>query len=67
MIINNLNIPGLVISPYKTNAPLIVDTNAALSFSIAAQRFQTITGRSAQIVQPYGRIKRKQLFTGAPL
>jgi len=42
MIIGNLNIKAIIIFPYKTYAPLIIDPYAKFSSSIAFQFFQSI-------------------------
>ncbi len=36
MIINNLYIMGIFFLPYETNAPLIIDSDAVLVFSVAS-------------------------------
>ena len=45
MIINNLNFVYAVISPFKTDSPLIIDANAVLPFACPLQRFKPIRGR----------------------
>ena len=67
MIVGDLDIPGCAISPYKAEPPLIVDANAVLALTIAAQSLQTITGRHPQIVQLPGGITGQKLRAGAPL
>jgi len=42
MVIHNLNVVGISTTPYKADAPLIVDANAVLSFSVTFERFQSI-------------------------
>ena len=47
MIVDDLNVPGFSIAPHKTDPPLIVSANAALTLAVAVQCLQTIAGRSA--------------------
>ena len=51
----------------KTDPPLIVNSNAALTLAVAVQNLQTIAGRHTQIVELLRRVDRKQLRTSAPL
>ena len=67
MIVGDLDIPGRAIAPYKAEPPLIVDANAVLALTIAAQSLQTVTGRHPQIVQLPGGINAQKLRAGAPL
>ena len=47
MVINNLHIVDVPVAPNKADAPLIVDANTVLPFSVAFKRFQVISrGRS---------------------
>jgi len=47
MVIDNLHIVGIPVAPDKADAPLIVDANTVLPFSVAFKRFQVISwGRS---------------------
>ena len=67
MIVGDLDIPGRAIAPYKAEPPLIVDANAVLALTIAAQSLQPVTGRHPQIVQLPGGINGQKLRAGAPL
>jgi hypothetical protein len=67
MIVDDLNVPGFAIPLHKTDPPLIVNANAALTLAVAVQRLQTIAGRHTQIVKLLCRVDRKQLRAGAPL
>jgi len=46
MIVNNLDLVGFASVPAKTNSPLIVDTNAVLTFAISVEFLKTIAGRN---------------------
>jgi len=67
MIVDDLNVPGFAIAPDKTDPPLIVNANAALTLAVAVQSLQTIAGRHTQIVELFRRVDRKQLSTSTPL
>jgi len=67
MIVDDLNVPGFAIAPHKTDPPLIVNANAALTLAVAVQSLQTIAGGHTQIVELLRRVDRKQLRTSAPL
>ena len=67
MVVDDLDVPSLIIAPDKTDALLVVDTNAELTLPVAAQRFQPIARRYSQIVEQRGRINRQQLGTSPPL
>jgi hypothetical protein len=54
VVIHNLNIKHITVTPPKTQPPLIVYTNAVLSCPIAFQGFQPITGRASQKLQAGG-------------
>lgn len=51
MIIGDFDLVCVAIAPPKANAPLVVDPDAVLTSTIAAERFKTITGRHAQVFQ----------------
>lgn len=63
MIVDDLNVPGFAIAPNKTDPPLIVNSNAALTLAVAVQSLQTIAGRHTQIVELLRRVDREQLRT----
>jgi hypothetical protein len=45
VIIRNLNLVRVALSPDKANAPLIVNSDTVLSLAIATQRFEPVPGR----------------------
>ena len=45
MIINNLDVSGFVIYPFKANAPLIVDANTVLPGPVAFELLQVVAWR----------------------
>jgi hypothetical protein len=61
MIVNDLHVIGISVEPNKTQTPLIVDPNTVLPFPVAAQCFQTISGRRCQVAQFRGTIQLAKL------
>jgi len=55
------------ITPDKTDSPLFVDPNRVLSFAIATQTFELISGRRRQNAQLCGCMKLEQFPDGNPL
>jgi hypothetical protein len=51
MIINDLQVGWTIISPAKTDAILLVDSNAVLSFAISRQSFRSIARWYPQFFQ----------------
>jgi hypothetical protein len=47
------------ISPPETDPPLIVDSNAVLTFPVSCQFFQPIAGRNSQILDRLRRIQHR--------
>lgn len=61
MVVRNLNVVGVSLSPLKTNPPLIVDPNAVLPFAVPTQPFQTVAGERRENSQFAGRIEHIEL------
>ena len=51
MLVYDFNVFGIAIHPDKTDAPLVVDPDAVLSFPVPMQCFQSVRRRYAQVVQ----------------
>ena len=51
MIINDLYILGTILSPFKTNSILVIDTNAVLAQAIRPQCFEPISRRHLKIIK----------------
>jgi len=60
MVTNDLNIFCTLLLPTKANAPLIVDTNAALAGTVAFEHFKAISGRHSQVIQVAGNLELSQ-------
>jgi hypothetical protein len=67
VVIRYFHIERIWDTPFKADAPLLIDTNAVLSFAIAFERFQLIRGRNHQISQIASAIQILQLLTGTLL
>ena len=51
MIVDDLDVVGIAVTPTKANPPLVVDPDAVLSFAVASQGLQSIAGRCLQIAE----------------
>ena len=60
VVIHNFYIFNACIGPAKTDTPLIINTNAVLTFSVADQRFKAIARGYPQIVQSARDLKLPQ-------
>ena len=61
MVIYDLNLFCTCCFPTKTDAPLIVNTNAVVAGTIALECFKSISRRHSQIIQPGGNLELSQL------
>jgi hypothetical protein len=57
MIIDNLDIPRIVISPHETNPSLIIHANAMLSGAASGQRLQVVAANRRQIQETFGPVQ----------
>jgi len=51
VVVNNLNIESVIVSPDKTDPPLIIDTNTMLTLAISVERLQPVSRRSYEVPQ----------------
>jgi hypothetical protein len=56
VVIDDFNVIGSILLPYKANPKLIVDADTVLTSPFSSQRFQHISRRIAKIVQAGSRI-----------
>jgi hypothetical protein len=56
VVIDNLDIVGIVFLPDKTNSKPVIDSHAILTLPVAFQGFQAITRRAPQILEGLGGI-----------
>src|SRR6266851_7730209 len=64
VIVNNLNVEGIVIGPAEADTPLLVDPEAHLSGTVTFQHFEPVARRVPQIVHGPGSIELAQLPQG---
>lgn len=50
MVVDYFDADGMPLAPLETDAPLVVDSNAVLAFSVARKPFQAIAGWRPQIL-----------------
>jgi hypothetical protein len=60
MIVDDLYVVSVSLSPHKTNAPLVIDTDAVLPFAVSCQCMKPIAARDTQIHQTFGRVQHQQ-------
>jgi hypothetical protein len=66
MVINYFNIRRAVRSPAKANPVLVIDTNAPLAFSVAAQGLKPVSRRHPHVAKTLRQIELNQLAQGLP-
>jgi hypothetical protein len=57
VVINDFNIKRIAVGKAKTQSPLLVDANAPVALPIAAQTFQAVRRRQAQVFYANGCIQ----------
>ena len=67
MVIDNLHIVGIPVAPDKADAPLIVDANTVLPFSVAFKRFQVISRGRGKVTKLRGNIQLPEFPLCHPL
>ena len=63
MIIRNLDIIGIAFMPFKANAPLPVDADSVLAFSITFKGVELVTRIQHERFKTYSRVKNHQSFS----
>jgi len=61
MIVNDLNIVGIIAAPQEAYTPLIIDADAVLTFTVALQCFHAIPWWNTQILQGASTMQVQQL------
>ena len=61
MIVHDLYVNRGTFLLAETNSPLLVDSDAELTGSVAGEFLQTITGRHARILNAFGGFEHQQL------
>ena len=61
MIVDDLDVESMPVTPLETDPPLLVDPNAVLALSITLQRLELLRARNRKVFQDSGRIQLLQL------
>jgi hypothetical protein len=61
VIVRNLNIIGVALSPSEADTPLIIDPNAHLPCAVSFKSFESVAGWVAQVLNRSSSIKLAQL------
>jgi len=64
MIVDDLDLVGVAIAPYKTDPPLVVDPYAVLALTIAGQLLEPVSGRNPEVLQRLRVVQHRELATG---
>jgi len=64
VVVHDLDVVGISVTPHKTKTPLDVDPDTALSLPLAAQGFQAVPGRRCQIAQFRSAVELAKLPAG---
>jgi hypothetical protein len=67
VVVHDLDVKGVTITPAEAHSPLVVYPYAALPLPRAAQRFESIAGRHAKIRQRPSPVKQQKLPPSNPL
>ena len=67
MVIDKLDVPGMPIAPVETQPPLAINPDAPLPGAVAAQFFQAVGRRQAQILQGPNGLQQFQTRQGRSL
>ena len=61
VVVDDFDFIGMIVSPFKTDAPLVVDADTILTASVAAQSLKPIARRVCQISEGHGPVKGADL------
>jgi hypothetical protein len=67
MVVDNLNVVGVTLSPPETDPPLLVDSDAVLSQAASAQRLDVVAGRNPKILKRLRAIQHEKLAESSAL
>jgi hypothetical protein len=65
VIVHDLYVVRVAVSPNEADAVLVVDPNAVLSLAISPQLLESITGRDPEIANVGGGVQYEKLAVGA--
>jgi hypothetical protein len=66
VVVDDFDLPGISIPPFKTNPPLIVDPDTPLPPSIATEFFEAVSGRLGELFDPVNAFNLPELAKGDP-
>jgi hypothetical protein len=52
VVVDDFDLPGISVPPFKTNSPLVIDPNTPLAFAIAAELFEPVPRRLREFFNP---------------
>jgi hypothetical protein len=67
MVVNDLDVMRVTISPMETHPPLVIDANAVLPFTVPRQFLQPVPWRDSKVVKRVCGVKHDQFSLGRPL
>jgi hypothetical protein len=67
VVVHDLNVVGISITPHKTKTPLVVDSDTVLPLPLAAQGLQTVPWWRCRIAQLGSAIQLAELSACDPL
>lgn len=66
MVVDDLDVVCIAVVPAEADAPLVVDPDTVLAFSIASKRFEAVPRRCSQVVELPRAVQEEQLAAGDP-
>ena len=54
MVIRHLNIERVTVAPFETDSPLVINSDAVLPYTVAAQLLEPVCRRDAQVIEVDG-------------
>ena len=67
MVVNNLDLIRIAVSPAEANAPLIIDTDTVLARSVPLELLQAIARGDSQVLELLGGVNETELPQHRPL
>jgi hypothetical protein len=61
VVVRDFDFVGIAVSPEEANPVLLINADTVLAAPVAAKRFEVITRRRFQLLQPRRSVKRPQL------
>ncbi|APG87369.1 HigB toxin protein (plasmid) [Sinorhizobium americanum CCGM7] len=66
MVVNYFDVFDTGVCPYEAYAPLIIDPDRMLAFSIALKSFKSISRRGSQVIESGSTVQDRQFTNGRP-